>query len=92
MLEEAVRRHEEVVFFFANQGESAPVIRAYLEEEKVNLPNVIVDPSGQVGRFFGTRALPTTMIFGPDGRVARIHVGEISRAVLDRSLREARRN
>ncbi len=86
VLAEAQRRYPEVRFVFADQGESPAQVRRFLERQNLHLENVFLD-DGALGRYYRVRGFPTTVFIGADGRMADIHVGELSRASLEHSLR-----
>ena len=50
MMTEVARNTEGTTFVFANQGEDAPRIRAYLAAESLDPPNVLLDDLGALGR------------------------------------------
>ena len=76
----------DVNFVFANQGESAAVIRDYLRESGLALDNMLVDPASSVSQHVGSRGLPTTLFFDDEGRLVDTHVGELSEAGLAAKL------
>lgn len=76
----------DVNFVFANQGESAAVIRDYLRESRLALDNVLVDTASSVSQHVGSRGLPTTLFFDAEGRLVDTHVGELSDAGLAAKL------
>lgn len=82
VLEQAAREHPEVAFVFANQAETAPTVRAYLDRAGLALDNVLLDAEALLGAHFQARMLPTTLFFEADGRLRDVHLGEISRARL----------
>ena len=90
MLSRAAAEHRDVTLVLANQGEAPGVVRDYLAGQALDSSRVILDPAQRVGRHFGVRGLPTTLFFGPDGRVQAIHVGELSLAVLEGYLTRIR--
>lgn len=88
VLAQAAADHPDVVFAFANQGESADTIRSFLEGQGLDLEHVLLDADSEVASHFRARALPTTLFFGTDGELAAVHLGEVSRARLSDYLRE----
>lgn len=86
VLRDAQMRHRDVVFVFVNQGESADTVRKYLVSEGLTLDNVLLDPSLAVGGVTGSRALPTTLFFKPDGAMVDRRMGELSSATLAQRL------
>ncbi|MGE0155308.1 MAG: TlpA family protein disulfide reductase [Reyranellaceae bacterium] len=45
-----------------------PVMRPFVERLDIQRLHVFHDPNGAIGRAAGTRALPTTVVYGRDGR------------------------
>lgn len=77
-----VARSSPVPILLVNQGEAAPTIRSYLSRDELRTDAVRLDPTGALGRAIGSAALPTTLFIDAEGRIRRVHVGEISRAAL----------
>lgn len=88
VLEQAAAENPDVAFVFANQAESAELVRDFLDGEGLALDNVLLDADSEVARHFQARALPTTLFFGSDGELSDVHLGEVSRAQLSDYLRE----
>lgn len=86
VLAEAQRAHPGVTFVFANQGEGAGEVSAYLASQALQLDNVLLDSDGALGQLVGSRALPTTLFYDAEGRLLGSHLGELSRASLARAL------
>lgn len=86
-LRDAQRNHPEVTFVFANAGEDAATIQAFLARQGLDIDNVVTDRARELGRRTGSHALPTTLFYGKDGRLFLRHVGELDRAGLDKRLR-----
>jgi peroxiredoxin len=63
-----------VVVYAVNQQEDAPTIRAFLQQQKLEL-NVALDEQGSVGELYGVTGIPQTVVIGRDGTVADVHVG-----------------
>lgn len=89
-LRDAQARHPEVVFVFANQGESAAEVRRYLAEQRLVLENVLLDPTRDLSLRTGSVALPTTLFFDRDGRLAWRRMGELSAGTVEQGLDKAR--
>jgi thiol-disulfide isomerase/thioredoxin len=53
-----------------DQGESAAVARAYAKDRGVTFP-ILVDEQQRYGRAYAALGMPTTVIVGRDGRVAK---------------------
>ena len=86
VLAEAQREHPGVTFVFANQGEGAGEVSAFLTSQALQLDNVLLDSGGRLGQLVGSRALPTTLFYDAEGRQVGSHLGELSRASLARAL------
>ena len=82
VLEQGQSDYPGVRFVYANQGESAEIIRGYLLEEGLRLDNVVSDPHSDLARALGGSGLPTTVLIGRDGTLVNSHVGPLSRASL----------
>lgn len=82
VLAEAQQREQDVVFAFANQGEEAGAVRAYLERGGLKLANVLVDRPKSVGQAVGAAAYPTTLFYDATGKLVEAHLGPLSAATL----------
>jgi thiol-disulfide isomerase/thioredoxin len=90
VLAAAQRQHADVLFVFANQGESVQTVRRYLEAERLELASVWLDVRSQLGPAVGSRGLPTTVFYDARGRRTDAHVGVLNRASLAAKLDSAR--
>jgi len=90
LLAEFAQKSEDVVFVFANSGENAETVRAFLKREGLSLPNVILDPENRLVRRLRVVALPTTVFFNAEGVAVARHLGELSRASLEDYLKKIR--
>jgi thiol-disulfide isomerase/thioredoxin len=86
VLQEAQKTHNDVVFVFANQGESAEAVRAYVDAEALRLENILLDKEGAIAKHAGSAGLPTTLFFDRHGKLVDTRVGELSRASLEQRL------
>jgi len=87
LLEEAAQR-EGVSVVVANQGEDLlPMVR-YLDEQQLEFRYALRDPSQQLMALFEAPGLPTTVLFDEQGNTLDVHVGELTRAHLDRWLKD----
>ena len=89
-LQRAQAANPDVNVVFVNQGEEPGVIAAYLDRNGLALGNVLVDPQSRVGAALGYGALPTTLFFDAQGRLAGTRIGELSQATLTQRLAEIR--
>lgn len=82
LLAAAQRDHPSVHFLFINQGETQAAVGDYLRRQSLSLSNVLLDVDGSFFRHFAVRAIPTTLFFDSGGRLADVHFGELSAALL----------
>jgi thiol-disulfide isomerase/thioredoxin len=81
------READRVRFVFADQGEGAPAVRRYLDDEILTpLDHVLLDAGSTLRRRAGSRGLPTTLFFDAQGRLVDRHVGPLSRDELRTKL------
>jgi thiol-disulfide isomerase/thioredoxin len=73
-------------FILLNQGESAEVVRDYLEKNNLRFEHVWLDAQSQFSQFTGNRGLPLTLIYDKQGNLVDGHVGQLSRATLMQKL------
>lgn len=85
LLEEA-DQHEGVSVVIANQGEDLLPIVRYLDEQSLDFRYALRDPQQTLMVRLKTPGLPTTMLFDRQGNTLDVHVGELTRAHLDRWL------
>ena len=90
VLEKAQAQNRDVVFVFANQGESAAAARAYLAKEGFDIQNVLLDSDLAIGRHVRSAALPTTLFFDSRGKLVKVRMGEVSAASLSQQLEPLR--
>lgn len=90
VLAEAQAREPGVRFVFPNQGEDAATIQRFLASHAPGLSNVLVDGEGRLGRELRSAGLPATFFFDAIGRLADVHLGELSRASLAAKLATVR--
>ncbi len=82
--------HPDVRFLFVNQGEGQAQVSRWLEGAGLEVDNVLLDRAMTVPRHYGTAGLPVTLFLGPDGRLARAHVGEIAPEQIDAEISRLR--
>lgn len=90
VLQQAQAANPDVNIVFVNQGEESRVIAAFLDRHGLALSNVLVDPQRRTGAALGHRALPTTLFFDAQGRLADTRIGELSQATLSQRLASLR--
>lgn len=86
VLAEAQARHGDIHFVFADQGESVAQVRAYLNNNKLALDNVLLDTHSELSRHYTAPGYPTTLFIDARGQLLTRHVGSLSRATLQRQL------
>lgn len=86
----AQKQETGIRFVFANQGEDGETVRRFLASAGLKLDNVLLDPGAGIGRDVGSTALPTTLFYGADGRLADTHIGGLSDASLASKLARLR--
>ncbi|MFC0199655.1 TlpA disulfide reductase family protein [Paracoccus rhizosphaerae] len=87
MMTELAAELPEVRFVFANQGERADQIFAFLAAESLPLSGMLRDPQGHLMSRLRAVGLPSTLVFDEQDLLVAAHTGEISRPAL-RSLIE----
>jgi len=86
----AQQREPAVQFVFVNQGESLPVVQAYLQRSGLALQNVWLDSGRSLGPAVGSQGLPTTLFFDASGRQVDAHFGVINPAALQARVQSLR--
>lgn len=86
VLERAQQKLPGVRFVFANQGESAGAVRAFLIAQKLQLDNVMIDDGMQLSQYYSMRGYPSTLFLDAQGHLRDVHMGELSAATLAESL------
>lgn len=88
MMVEVAESSEDVDVLFANQGETPGRIRRFLERLDLKDDRILLDPEKSLMTKIGTLGLPATLFVDAEGRVQALQIGEISRAALNRQMRE----
>jgi thiol-disulfide isomerase/thioredoxin len=65
---------DKVLFLGVNQGEPIPIIERFMQNRDWHF-SVALDPAETVGKQYGVRGMPHTVIIAPDGKVAWIKTG-----------------
>ncbi|MGV8960697.1 MAG: TlpA family protein disulfide reductase [Stenotrophomonas sp.] len=86
----AQQSHPQVAFVFANQGEAAVDIEAYIRAEGLRAEHVLLDAHSDFMRQTGARALPTTLFYDAAGRLRDVHMGELNAPMLEAKLQRLR--
>lgn len=82
VLAEAQTQMPHIRFVFADQGESAAVVKQFLQAQQLELDHVLIDGNMQLSNHYNVRGYPTTLFLDADGRLRDLHMGELSRATL----------
>jgi thiol-disulfide isomerase/thioredoxin len=90
VLRQAQISYPEIIFIFANQGETAATVRKYMASEHIALENVLLDTNGQIGSLTSSGALPTTLFYHAQGMLVERRLGELSAATLADRLKSLR--
>ncbi|MFI2817773.1 TlpA family protein disulfide reductase [Vreelandella piezotolerans] len=85
LLEEADQR-DDITVVVVNQGEDLLPIARYLDEQSLSFRYPLRDPEQTLMARFQAPGLPTTVLFDTTGRTLDVHVGELTRAQLERWL------
>jgi cytochrome c biogenesis protein CcmG, thiol:disulfide interchange protein DsbE len=86
---EAQEKHNESVnlaVLFVDWQEPATVVRSFVDELGIPSDHVLLDETGEVGRLYRVRGMPTTFFIDRDGVIQAAHLGAIDRMLLDRGL------
>ncbi len=86
----AQRRETGITFIFANQGESAALVAAFLRQHALQMHNVVRDPTSATARAVGSSGTPTTLFFDARGQMVDAHLGPLSDASLAAKLAKIR--
>ncbi|XUO87210.1 TlpA disulfide reductase family protein [Halomonas sp. KM072] len=85
---EAADQMEGVSVVVVNQGEDLLPIVRYLDEQQLVFRHALRDPRQLLMAEFAAPGLPTTVLFDAQGRTLDVHVGELTRAHLERWLND----
>lgn len=88
VLAAAQQARADIVFVYANQREDAAAAAAFLDRSGATLRNVVLDGEAALGKAAGSSALPTTLFYDAQGRLADTHLGELSNASLASKLQK----
>lgn len=79
------------VVLASNNTESADVIRAYLDENNIDVSDmeILLDADHTIYRQYGILNLPTTYVINPAGIVSAVKFGAFDRETLDSYLAQA---
>ena len=86
MFQQVQEQHPQVNFVFLNQGEDAVTVEHFLQRDRLQLNNVLLDRGTEMGHMLGQRGLPVTLFFNAEGLMEDIRLGELSRGSLTQRL------
>lgn len=86
IFQDAQKNNPNVVFVFANQGESADAIQKFLNRQGLRLDNVLLDTRLELASQTGSNGLPTTLFFDAEGALLDRRMGELSSATLQQRI------
>lgn len=87
VLEAAQKANPDVRFVYVNQGEGQELVADFLLQQQLELSGVLLDSGARAGQAVGSRSLPTTLFYNSGGQLQHSHLGELSNASLDHSLK-----
>lgn len=82
MFAQAQTDNPDMHFIFLNQGEDAETVQRFLRENRLELDNVLLDRTAEMGHILGQRGLPVTLFFNAEGNMEDMRLGELSRGSL----------
>lgn len=85
-LQDGQNANPDIHFVFANQGETAAIVDAYLTKENLSLGNVLLDDGRDLALDTKSQGLPTTLFLDSHGQIVDIRLGELSPATLQERL------
>lgn len=86
MMADVAGKNEDAVFVFVNQGEGREAVNRYLTKEGLVLDRVVLDSLGEFGRHYKAPGLPATLFVDNKGNLQAVHMGEISRELLEKGI------
>lgn len=86
MFQQMQEQNPDMHFVFLNQGEDAVTVQHFLQRDRLELSNVLLDRGVEMGQMLGQRGLPVTLFFDADGLMQDIRLGELSRGSLAQRL------
>ncbi|WP_299430400.1 TlpA disulfide reductase family protein [uncultured Meiothermus sp.] len=86
LLVQAARAHPEINFVFLNISDGPVAVRAFENELKLKIPNVLLDPDARLSEPLKIQGLPVTLFYDAEGTLVNRHIGEISAAELEQIL------
>jgi peroxiredoxin len=79
------RNTDKVAFLGLNLGESKITVQNFIDQYKVNFP-ILLDDNEETRKRYGVMNYPTTFFIGPDGRIAKIWIGEMTEPFIEKTV------
>jgi peroxiredoxin len=79
------RDNQNVEFLALNLGESKITVQNFIDQLKITFP-VLLDDNEATRKRYGVSYYPTTFFITPEGKIAKIMVGEMSEAFIEQTL------
>ncbi|WP_282935671.1 thiol-disulfide oxidoreductase ResA [Paenibacillus sp. RC67] len=68
-----------------NLGESKITVQSFMDQYKINFP-ILLDDNEETRKRYGVMQYPTTFFISPDGKIAKIKIGEMDEAYIEQTL------
>lgn len=92
VLEQAQQDNPDFNVVFLNQGEGRVTVEEFLRSTGLQLDNVLLDRTTEMGHVLGQRGLPVTLFYDAGGTLNDIRLGELSRGSLAQRMDALRMN
>ncbi|WP_240413910.1 thiol-disulfide oxidoreductase ResA [Paenibacillus periandrae] len=79
------RDTQNVEFLALNLGESKITVQSFIDQYKITFP-ILLDDNEATRKRYGVSNYPTTFFISPDGKIAKIMVGEMSEVFIEKTL------
>lgn len=79
------RNSDQVVFLGLNLGESKITVQNFIDQYKISFP-ILLDDNEETRKRYGVMNYPTTFFIGPDGKIAKIWIGEMTEAFIEQTI------
>lgn len=86
VFERAQAENPDVNFVFLNQGEDRQTAHEFIQANRLQLDNVLIDRTAEMGHILGQRGLPVTLFYNAEGHMTDIRLGELSAGSLMQRL------
>jgi peroxiredoxin len=79
------RDAQNVEFLGLNLGESRITVQNFVDQYKITFP-ILLDNNEETRKRYGVMNYPTTFFINPDGKIAKIWVGEMKEPFIEQTL------